>query len=413
LYLLPLLYIVLFSILISRLGFFRDDHLPRFFFLFIFLLKAALGILYHTIFSNGDVLFLYKDAVYIIYPQLWENPLKYFYLTFGPNGGQIPNFIFPQVHAMGYWGDTSDYMIVRFNAIVRLVSFGNFYVPAVFMSFISLLGMVWLYRACARSSGSFSLPVVAVIFLIPSVLFWGSGAHKEGLLLFVLGWFMHASVKLVQKFSAKNLLATLAGAFLTYCARDYVLLLLLPGLAAFFITYKNYLRIRFLLPAIYITITSAIIILPVYGGKNFAEVIALKQTQFKSLEAGGTQIEVKDFQPTWTSLITNFPQALKNSIWGPFLIKPDKAMHYLIIAENILLLLAALLFPWITGKPRLQPFTLMCLLFSISLLVLIGYIVPNVGAIVRYRSIALPFLFIFLFSGDNVLSKSNGSIGAR
>lgn len=399
-YFLPLLYIAVFSILIWKFRFFRDDSLPRSFFLFIFLLKACLGILYHAIFSGGDVLFLYKDAVYIIYPQLWEHPLRYFYLTFGPNGGQIPNFIFPQVHAMGYWGDTSDYMVVRFNAIVRLVSSGNFYVPAVFMSFLSLIGMVWLYRACVRASGAFSLPVVGAVFLIPSVLFWGSGAHKEGLMLFALGWFLHGCVTLAEKFTAKNFLIAALGAFLTYCVRDYVLLMLLPGMIAFFITYKNWLRIRFLLPVIYAVAIAAAIILPVFGGKNFAEAIAQRQAQFKSLEEGGTYISVKDFKPEWISLFTNLPQALKNTLLGPFFIKPDKAMHYALIAENALLLLAGLLFPWLAGKPRLQPFTLMCLLFSISLFVLIGYIVPNVGAIARYRSIALPFLFIFLFSGD-------------
>ncbi len=397
---LPLLYVAIFGFLIAKLEFFRDDKLPRFFFVSIFIVKVLLGLLYHAIFSEGDILYYYKNAAYIIYPVLWQDPLKYLYLTFGPNGGSIPEFIFPQVHAMGYWGDTSDYMVVRFNAIVRLFSFGNFYVHVVFMSFISLVGMVWLYRACARASGTFSLPVAAAIFLIPSVLFWGSGANKEGLVLFALGWFLYGSVLLVQKSSVRNFLIALTGAFLTYCVRDYVLFMLLPGMVVFFITYKNWGRIRFLLPIIYAVIIAAIIILPIFGGKNFAEVIALRQAQFKSLEQGSTHVTVKDFQPDWTSFFTNFPQALKNSILGPFFIKPDKAMHYLIIAENLVLLIAGLLFPWITGKPRWQPFTLMCLLFSISLFVLIGYIVPNVGAIVRYRSIALPFLFIFLYSGE-------------
>jgi hypothetical protein len=31
-------------------------------------------------------------------------------------------------------------------------------------------------------------------------------------------------------------------------------------------------------------------------------------------------------------------------------------------------------------------------LFSLSLLTLTGFIVPNVGALIRYRSLALPFL---------------------
>lgn len=218
-------------------------------------------------------------------------------------------------------------------------------------------------------------------------------------MLFSLGLFFYGCVRMVQQFSARNLLLVLTGAALTYFTRDYVLFMLLPGVAAFFVTYRRFIRIRFLLPLIYAVVIAGGIYLPLFKGKNVMEVIALKQKEFKALEAGGTQISVRDFQPSCFSLVTNLPQALRNSLLGPFFISPFKVSHYILIAENALLMLALVLFPWIAGKPRLQPFPLMCLLFSVLLLLLIGYIVPNVGAIVRYRSIALPFLFIFLYSG--------------
>jgi len=399
-FLLPFAYIAVFGFIIWRVQFFLDDRLPRLFFLLIFLLKALLSLVYSYVFNGADTSMYYDEANVIIYPTLWHQPWKFIYLTLGPNGGTIPEFIRPEVLAMGYWGDTSDYMVVRFNALVRPLSFGNFYVHGVFMSFISLLGLVWLYRAYRKASGTYSLAVVAAIFLIPSVLFWGSGVHKEGLLLCSLGLFFYGCVQLAGEFSARNLLLTAAGTAFTYFIRDYVLLLLLPGMIAFFAACRNYIRIRFLVPLIYVVVIGLGVTLPVFDGKNIAEMIAFKQKQFKSLEAGNTQIAVKDFHPSLSNLISNLPAALKNSLLGPFLIKPVKPEHYLIIGENVLLMLACLLFPFIAGPPRLQPFMLMCLLFSVSLLILIGYIVPNVGAIVRYRSIALLFLFIFLYSGE-------------
>jgi hypothetical protein len=51
---------------------------------------------------------------------------------------------------------------------------------------------------------------------------------------------------------------------------------------------------------------------------------------------------------------------------------------------------------------------LFCLFFGISIMVIIGLLVNNSGAIVRYRSFVLPFLILgFLFGGKKplILSK--------
>jgi len=396
--LLPFFYLLIFILIIRKIPFFHDADLPRNFFIVVFIVKSLLGILYTRSFSGDDTYMYYDDARLFIYPTLFQNPLQFLYLTFAPNATAIPDFIRPHVMAMGYWGDTSDYMVVRFNAVACLFSFGNFYVHPVFMAFVSLMGLVWLHRAYIFAAGGFSRAVAAAIFLIPSVLFWGSGVHKEGLLLFTLGLLLYGCVRLAENLAVKNILFTITGAVLTYFIRDYVLFMLLPGMLAFFLTSRNYIRIRFL-PLIYVLIIAAGILMPVFDGMNFAEAIAWKQQDFKTLEAGGTQISVKNFHPTAISLLNNLPQALRNSLLGPFMISAGNPLYLIIMFENALLFLAAFLFPWITGRPRLQPFALMCLLFSFSLLILIGYIVPNVGAIVRYRSIALPFLFIFLYSG--------------
>ena len=86
-------------------------------------------------FSGDDTTMYFNQGNYI-FSLLPHHPLRYLYLTIGANGGSSPRFIYSDVLTMGYWGDTSDYMVVRFNAIARLFSFGIFYVHAVFMAFI-------------------------------------------------------------------------------------------------------------------------------------------------------------------------------------------------------------------------------------------------------------------------------------
>lgn len=393
--LLVIFYSAVFSLIISRVRFFYNYRLSRNFLIFIFLLKVVAGITYTAAFKEGDTGKYFYDADAIIFPTLLKNPLQYFYLTFGMNGGGIPEFIKPAVQAMGYWGDTSAYMVVRFNALVRIFSFGNFYVHAVFMAFLSLLGLVWLYKACVKAIGATRFTTFA-IFLIPSVVFWGSGVHKEGLLLFSLGLFFYGCVRLSRAFNIKNLLLFAAGAFFTFLVRDFVFLLLFPGIFAFFISAQDASRAKWLFPIIYLLFFTAGCVLPVFNGNNFLEIVASQQNQFLAINEGNTQIDVLSFAPTLSSLFTNLPVALKNSVAGPFLISPDSISHLTVMAENSVLFLAFFLTLFWNGKPKSNALSLWFLIFALNLLVLIGYIVPNVGAIVRYRSLTLPFLFLWL-----------------
>lgn len=397
-FLLIIIYTALFTLVISRARFFYNERLPRYFILFVFLLKALAGIAYTAAFKDGDTGKYFYDADAIIFPTLLKNPLQYFYLTFGPNGGEIPQFIKPAVQAMGYWGDTSAYMVVRFNALARIFSFGNFYVHAVFMAFLSLIGLVWLYKACMKTFGTTRFTAPA-IFLIPSAVFWGSGVHKEGLLLFSLGLFFYGSVQLSRVCNMKNILLFAAGAFFTFLIRDFIFLLLIPGIPAFFISAHDSGKAKWIFPLSYLLFFCIGCLFPIFNGNNFLEIIAYKQNQFLAINAGNTQIDISRFEATFSSLFLHLPEALKNSAASPFLITPDSLSHLAVMAENAMLFVILLLAAFSNGKPKFTALTLWFLIFSIALLILIGYIVPNVGAIVRYRSLTFPFFFIALLSG--------------
>jgi hypothetical protein len=71
-------------------------------------------------------------------------------------------------------------------------------------------------------------------------------------------------------------------------------------------------------------------------------------------------------------------------------------------------------------KTRYSIFVYFCLFLSFSVLITIGYVVNNLGAIVRYRSIILPLLLTPVFCGlnwekinsllfSNIKNKSNVS----
>jgi hypothetical protein len=64
--------------------------------------------------------------------------------------------------------------IVRIHSVLRIFSFGEYYVHAVFFAFISFTGLTALYRTFSSSIKKHSELFYGAIFLIPSMVLWGS-----------------------------------------------------------------------------------------------------------------------------------------------------------------------------------------------------------------------------------------------
>jgi hypothetical protein len=127
---------------------------------------------------------------------------------------------------------------------------------------------------------------------------------------------------------------------------------------------------------------------------NFPDAVVARQQAFIKL-TGSSSVSVRELQPTAKSFVLNIPQALSLSIIRPY---PSDVRHLLSLAAaveiNLLLLLFLAFLFWRKSDSKISPALLFCLFFSFGLLMMIGYSVNNLGAIVRYRSIVLPFLIV-------------------
>ena len=127
---------------------------------------------------------------------------------------------------------------------------------------------------------------------------------------------------------------------------------------------------------------------------DFAEATVTKQGEFLKL-GGGSAVEVSRLEPNFKSFLVHTPQALTLSIIRPY---PSDVRHLLSLAAaleiNLLILLFIVFLVWRKNGTPLSPLVLFCLFFSLAVLMMIGYTVNILGAIVRYRSIVLPLLII-------------------
>jgi hypothetical protein len=406
-FILPLFYTILLALLVWRVKLFRGEGIPAWVWVSILVVKCTLAIafveIHFSLFNGGDTINYLRDGK-IIFNTLSEDPLKYLRLTFGPNNTAISNWIAPQIDAMGYWTDTSAFSVVRFNALANLFTWGNNWANSVFFAFLSYCGMLLLYKAF-RPLISNNWLVLGALLCVPSVWFFTSGIHKEAMALFTLSLAMYGMSRIyLIGWLPKYMLYVLLGLAGTFIIRDFLVMLLLPLLLAQILSpvFDNG-RVN-----IYLGIIACTLIIgsymPISNNQTILQQIANKQEQFVALRAGNSNIPLPAMEPTLIGLAKNIPYSLYNQFIAPYNLSKTSHLYWLAIIDHTWFLLLVVIGLFSIRKPLLEkPPLLTALFFGLMLLVLIGLIVPNVGAILRYRSLAIPFILLPLLSGRKVV----------
>jgi hypothetical protein len=418
-FLLTAAYTFLFIFIIHKMNFFEADGLSKRLVSFIFMLKVVFGLLLWAIYtfyykdrSTADI-YKYFDDSKILFDAIKTNPVHFFKMMTGI-GNTSPDFdiYYNQMH---YWArriDSSIYndshTIIRFNSLVRFFSFGYYNVHTVFICFFSLIGLTAIYKTFVPFLKDKKRELLFVVFLLPSVLFWGSGVLKEGLIIFALGLLIYYTSRL---FSVKSTLICLAAGFLLAFSKFYVWLAICPSL--FFLVWIN----KTSAAKWYLKFLIIVLVLATLGLNidNFTSVqnplvtLSQKQIEFNQLANGGLSdayrqpipvagsiILIPPLEPTLNSFICNAPHALLNTLLRPFLWELKSPMMLMAGAENVLILgfiLICLLFSKSIKEIKWQ-YVLFCLSFVTVQFLIIGETTPVLGAIARYKVPALPFLLI-------------------
>lgn len=122
-----------------------------------------------------------------------------------------------------------------------------------------------------------------------------------------------------------------------------------------------------------------------------------------------TVIKLKRLKPNLIDFVSNSPKAFYNVLMQPIIFQVKNWLQLIVSIENLFLLFSIFLTVLFFDKSILKnkEILLFCFLFTILLFVLIGLTTPAVGAIVRYKMPALPFLYagLFMLIDENKLKK--------
>ncbi len=421
---LPLFYLAIFLLLIGKLNYFKTSGFSAISLQFAFLIKAFCGFAIYLIYTyyypvrmEADTFKYFDDSKYLYYA-LWEHPLDYFKMLFGINCEN--DYFLKQYYSDMYnWYRSYDNgllndnrLVIRINAFVRLFSFGNYHVHSLFFNFLTFIGSYSLARLFLVFSES-KWKTYLVVFLIPSFVFWSAGILKESILIFALGSFTWNVYKLI---SGSHKLSTYLWILflipILLIMKFYVFVALIPAILAWWISQKTKRTLSIHLVTIVACLLTALGIGTIFPTYNFLVIMAAKQGDFINLANFlnvNSSIYMDYLEPNLWSFIKASPKAFINTLTRPWPTELKGILFYPPLFENLFVIFI-LFIGWFYRKkvnPQQWKFIIFCTSFSILLFVIIGLTTPIIGAIVRYKIPAIPFLIFvaLLFLDDSKLPQ--------
>ncbi len=412
-FLLSIFYFIIFCLLIGKMSFFKDNQIPRHWFMVIFGIKVIVSIfltlIYTNYYTNRDTadIFKYFDDSMIMFDAIKSNPMDYFKMLLGIDYNYA-YFTTNYYQFMNHWTRpysidliSDSHIIIRFNAFVRLFSFGHFQVHNVFINFISLVGLTALFKAFKPFLLTKEKALFYVIFLVPSILFWGSGLLKESIIFLGLGLLVYNLFKITTQFKITPILLMSLGVLLIMYTKFYILIALSVPILGYLI--NHFFKTKRPLYGYVISIgvfLVAISIAPLINERlDFVAQIVNKQASFSRfvLEVPTNSSLLIPALSDGMSLIINIPNALLNTLIRPYLWECNSLFVWLSAIENIVIIIITIIVTALRKKTSAQQKNILFFnaLFVFSLFSLIGLTTPVFGAIIRYK---IPGLILLLIS---------------
>lgn len=411
--LLVLLYSSIFVLIITRASFFQLDGIHKRWLITAFVLKLIAGYIlyliytyYYTDRSTADIFKFFDDSK-VMFDALLSKPVDYFRMMTGI-GNDTPYFD-QYYHKMNNWcsiypsniyGD--GHLLIRLNALFRLLSLGYYNVHAVFMSFLSFTGLIAMFKVLSKKLSEKRLELFVLLFLFPSILFWTSGVLKEGMIFFSMGIILYIIDLMIDTKAKPQLYLYLLLAFLLLrYTKFYLFILLLPLLTGYIWNSKTDAKHQLIkyLSILSVFLLGGIIIGVIFPEYNFVHVIIRKQHDFLQMAkaaGSGSLIPLAPLKDSMAGILGSIIPGFIRTFTMPYPWDIRNIMMIIPLLENLLIWIFLVFTLIFFKKPSDKTLFWFSLLFFLLVFSLTGIITPVTGALVRYRIIGIPFFITIL-----------------
>ncbi len=349
-----------------------------------FLLKVVLACLYGYIFLryyHGDDTWMYHRQGLEETAFLKRDPLHFLHSLIDPTS-------YSRYMMTTYWQELEYASLIKLLAILNVFSGGEYYVNAVLFSMLTFWGGYFYYRFFSKLFPGKEMLFLLVFFFFIPMVFWTSGIRKDGMIFLSSALFFYCLHRFMAERRTLFLLFSALALLLLSLNRNFVALSMVPASAAWLISHYRGSKPWKTFLFVYLISVFLFFLSSVTGPFNLPASFVQRQADFLALK-GGSYVELDKLEPEPLSFLRLLPQAINHVFLRPFPGEYRAALYVFSSVETYLVLLVFLLFFIFPVKGIRQTLfsgpLLAVLFFALTNYLFIGFTIPFLGAIVRYR----------------------------
>ncbi len=380
---------------IPKLPFIKASDLSTFQIRLLYTLKTLTGVAFAIYIKktgiNGDYTYFQNQGI-----EQYHLLLKTPHLYFQDFIIDAKKFGFGRIFEtdQSFWGFLSFNLLYKIIGIFNIFSLGNFYTNTLLFSSAVFFAHIAFYKVYSSLFPQNKKAALIGCFLLPSTLVYTSCIHKDGFIFLAMAAIVYGLFQLNKVRQSKKKLFFVGmvgiGVTIIFLFRNYILLALLPALLSWWLSsFLSRRKILAFVGCYAIFILFFFVSSHFQGSKNLPQAVINRSASFEQLAYGNTTISINKLAPNALSFIKNLPQALNHVLLRPY-VWEYKELTIILTALEVLAYLIVFMLFFICRKSQTNQ-TDRILLFGmflfISMALIIGYTIPNIGAIIRYRSI--------------------------
>lgn len=414
-YLFFFIYLIAFCVLINKIPFVKKAGLGTKIISSLFLYRiigaVSIGWISQKFAAQSDYWYLHSEGI-LEHELLTSNPKLFLKSLLPLNNDFHVNDFFSTTNS--YWNELRNNIIIKLLAVLNFISFGNYYVNALFINGFAFLGSVGLYRTLLHIYKERNNLLIFCCFLIPTTIYFSAGVHKDAIVFGALGLYSYALYFMVEEgFSYKKLILLLTHFLILMLMRNFLSLALIPASIGFLISKKYPIsNTKILISFLVIGLAFFISAENCFPNLQPLKIITDRKTDFDNLKTAHSQLDRFELKTTLSSFLKNSPTAINHGFLRPYIWETKNIFSFLLSLELFIfeaLVLIALYFYFKNRnikKQQFHRFLFYMLLISGIMIVTTGFIVPNYNSIARYRSLFLPYLLTPILMKLYLIQKS-------
>jgi hypothetical protein len=339
---------------------------------------------------------------------------------------------------VAYVRDMRAFSVVRFTSVIALI-FGKSYLLTTIALNLVLFNAFWrFFKLLCKLYPSLIRPMFLSVFLIPSVIFWGSGILKDSYTMAATLWFTYAAYYLIIKFDRTKLIRCviylIISVYIFIILKPYILFALIAGVSIWFVFgYMQKIQNAF----VRVFVFPLLMLLAILGGgagliratesaggfysspEAMMERAVIIQNDLKQDYYGDNSFDIGGFEASYSGILAKAPIAIASGLFRPFIWEASGPTLIMSAIENIVIMVLLLLALFGRGIKNFfkqlasNHYLVFALTFSLLLSFMVGLTTANFGALVRYKIPFMPMMvsaLLIIYNNYRKIRKENRSL---